>query len=208
MPTKKYIRFIDSDYSTLFHLPDGGRVRITYPDGRQLDRVCRFLDECHTQVGNSIYHIHEFAEQMERGGAKYEPLDYIREPEFYRRYFFAAVGTSKGPAYYIIDETETHGFAFAPKGARKGQKYCVFKILETTPGRKQIGSVIHWGGTLRDIRPQDRGFDAKKMDSRICLYVNPPDKLRCYLSPTHSPEWTRALSYAAQISTLSNIATK
>ena len=47
-----------------------------------------------------------------------------------------------------------------------------------------------------------------KMDSRICLYVNPPDKLRCYLSPTHSPEWTRALSYAAQISTLSNIATK
>ena len=46
------------------------------------------------------------------------------------------------------------------------------------------------------------------MDSCICLYVNPPDKLRCYLSPTHSPEWTRALSYAAQISTLSNIATK
>ena len=58
------------------------------------------------------------------------------------------------------------------------------------------------------------GFDIErikqmiKMDSRICLYVNPPDKLRCYLSPTHSPEWTRALSYAAQISTLSNIATK
>ena len=47
-----------------------------------------------------------------------------------------------------------------------------------------------------------------KIDSCICLYVNPPDKLRCYLSPTHSPEWTRALSYAAQISMLSNIATK
>lgn len=47
-----------------------------------------------------------------------------------------------------------------------------------------------------------------KVDSCICLYVNPPDKLGCYLSPTHSPEWTRALSYAAQISMFSNIATK
>ena len=58
------------------------------------------------------------------------------------------------------------------------------------------------------------GFRAKKangmykVDSCICLYVNPPDKLGCYLSPTHSPEWTRALSYAAQISMFSNIATK
>ena len=58
------------------------------------------------------------------------------------------------------------------------------------------------------------GFRAKKangmykVDSCICLYVNPPDNLGCYLSPTHSPEWTRALSYAAQISMFSNIATK
>lgn len=163
MSTKKYIRFIDSGYKTLFHLPDGGRIRITLSDGKQHDRVCRFLDECHTQVGSTIYHICELAEQMERNGAKCEPLDYIQEPEFYRRYFFAADGNSKGPAYYIIDEIETHGFAFAPKGAKKGQKYCVFEILEPAPGRKQMGSVIHWGGTLRDIRPQDWGFDAKKI---------------------------------------------
>ena len=55
---------------------------------------------------------------------------------------------------------------------------------------------------------EDMFRQTEKIDSCICLYVNPPDKLRCYLSPTHSPEWTRALSYAAQISMLSNIATK
>ncbi|MCX4373868.1 MAG: hypothetical protein OSJ58_19035, partial [Dysosmobacter sp.] len=47
---KKYIRFINSDYKTLFHLPDGGRVRIIYPDGRRADRVCRFIDEYHTDM--------------------------------------------------------------------------------------------------------------------------------------------------------------
>ena len=36
---KKYIQFINSDYKTLFYLPDGGRIRITYPDGKQLDKV-------------------------------------------------------------------------------------------------------------------------------------------------------------------------
>ena len=73
MPEKKYIRFINSDYKTLFHLPDGGRVRITYPDGRQADRVCRFIDEYHTDIGGYHYHICEFAELMERAGNTYVP---------------------------------------------------------------------------------------------------------------------------------------
>lgn len=163
MHQKTHIRFITSDYKTLFYIPDGGRIRITYPDGRQLDPVCRFLDECHTQVGNSIFHICEFAEAMERNSAKIEPLDYVRDLEFYQRRFFAAHEKSKGPAYYIIDETETHGFAFAPKGAAKGQKYCVFEKTMSAPGRLQTGNVTRWAGTLRDIRPKDWGFDVKKV---------------------------------------------
>ena len=31
------IRFINSDYKTLFFLPDGGRIRITFPNRKQLD---------------------------------------------------------------------------------------------------------------------------------------------------------------------------
>ena len=74
MPEKKYIRFINSDYKTLFHLPDGGRIRITYPDREPADRVCRFIDEYHTEVGSCVYHICEFAERMERSGAACEPV--------------------------------------------------------------------------------------------------------------------------------------
>lgn len=159
---KKYIRFINSDYKTMFHLPDGGRVRITYPDGRQADRVCRLIDEYHTEIGGWCYHICEFAERMEQNSAKYAPLDYIRDMEFYRKYFFAASEAGSGPAYYIIDETQAHGFAVAPAGAGKGMKYCVFEQVQDGY-RSRPGNVVAWGGTLQEIRPQDWGFDLAKI---------------------------------------------
>ena len=162
MPENKYIRFINSDYKTLFHLPDGGRIRITYPDREPADRVCRFVDEYHTTIGGNLYHICEFAERMEQIGAKYAPLDYIKELEFYGKYFFMATEESSGPAYYIIDTTDTHGFAFAPEGAGKGKKYCVFE--RTQEGcRFKCGEIVRWGGTLQEARPQDWGFDLAKI---------------------------------------------
>lgn len=162
MPEKKYIRFINSDYKTLFHLPDGGRIRLTHFDGKHHDCVCRFIDECHTEIDGWCYHICEFAEGMERNGAKYEPLDYIRDMEFYRKHFFAVNDVDRGPAYYIIDETETHGFAVAPKGAEKGKKYCVFELVPDG-NRSWPGAVVMWGGTLQEVRPKDWGFDLAKI---------------------------------------------
>lgn len=159
---KNYIKFIDSDYKVLFYLPDGGRIRITHTDGKQFDRVCRYVDEYHTIIGDNRFHICQFAEQMEQIGAKYAPLDYIRDLEFYAKHFFLADRETNGPAYYIIDETETHGFAFAPQGAAKGRKYCVFEKMadgyHTHPGE-----VVQWGGNLKDITPQDWGFDLKQI---------------------------------------------
>lgn len=162
MSEKKYIRFINSDYETLFHIPDGGRIRITYPDREPAERVCRFIDEYHTDIGGYHYHICEFAERMEQIGAKYEPLDYVREPEFYEKYYLLATDKSSGPAYYYIDETETHAFAFAPTGAEKGKKFCVVE-------RRLIGDFcksstpVQWGGSLQDMRPQDWGFNLAKI---------------------------------------------
>ena len=160
---KKYIRFIDSSYKTLFHLPDGGRIRLTRPDGRQLEHVCHFIDEYHTKVGSYAYHICEFAEHMERSGTKYEPVDYIRDPEFYKKHFFLADEKSSGPVYRIIDETEAYGFAYASKGAPKGKKYCIFIKVPDGPGRGRIGKVTQWGGALKDIRPKDWGFDLARI---------------------------------------------
>ncbi len=74
-PDGKEIRFIDSHYKDLFHIPDGSCVQIHYPD-KTVVKPCTFIDEYHTQIGYNVFHICQFAEIMERNGASYMP-----EPE-------------------------------------------------------------------------------------------------------------------------------
>ena len=72
------IRFIDSCYNELFRIPDGGQIRITYPDGETYTRRCRYIDDCHVEIGTgscNLFHICEFAERMERNGAVVEPVE-------------------------------------------------------------------------------------------------------------------------------------
>ena len=74
------IRFIDSSYNELFRVPDGGTIRIVYPDGEKKKETCRFVDASHVEVGfgnMNLFHIAEFAERMEKCGAKVEPVDRI-----------------------------------------------------------------------------------------------------------------------------------
>ncbi|NBI67975.1 hypothetical protein D1646_14420 [Pseudoflavonifractor sp. 60] len=71
------IRFITSHYEEKFRIADGDSVRIRCPDGRQLDRECRYIDEYHVEVGkgwDNLYHICQFAELMERNGNSVIPL--------------------------------------------------------------------------------------------------------------------------------------
>lgn len=70
---RKSIRFIDSRYRGLFQIRDGDAIQIAFPDGETVERACTFIDEYHTQVGNSVFHICEFAEKMEEIGAAYQP---------------------------------------------------------------------------------------------------------------------------------------
>ena len=74
---EKGIRFITPHYEEKFRIADGDMVRIRCPDGRQLDRECRYIDECHVEVGkgwDNLYHICQFAEMMERNGNSVIPL--------------------------------------------------------------------------------------------------------------------------------------
>jgi hypothetical protein len=77
-PENKPIRFINSNYDTLFTIPDGGYINITRSDGEQITRRCRHRGECHVEVGSQTLHICQFAEMMEQNGSKYEPCP---EPE-------------------------------------------------------------------------------------------------------------------------------
>ncbi len=69
----KDIKFIRSDYSLKFKLEDGDKIMIKYSDGETKTQECRYIDEYHTQIGGSIYHICQFAELIERNRATVIP---------------------------------------------------------------------------------------------------------------------------------------
>ena len=69
---KNDIRFINRHYDELFRIPDGGAIQIQYPEETVI-KNCIYHDDYHTQVGQNMYHICEFAEIMERRGAIYSP---------------------------------------------------------------------------------------------------------------------------------------
>jgi len=69
------IRFINSNYDTLFRIPDGGTVEVQFPD-RRFTAKCEYLDDYHTMVGDTVFHICEFAELLERQNGTVHP-----EPE-------------------------------------------------------------------------------------------------------------------------------
>ncbi|MEE1320200.1 MAG: hypothetical protein UHM85_01535 [Acutalibacteraceae bacterium] len=70
----KGIRFITPHYREIFRIPDGDKIRIIHSDGERYDKTCRYIDDYHTEVGDRLYHICEFAELMERNGRKVIPL--------------------------------------------------------------------------------------------------------------------------------------
>ncbi|MCL1884651.1 MAG: hypothetical protein FWF81_12980 [Defluviitaleaceae bacterium] len=94
---KPLIRFIDSQYRELFNIPDGEKIRITYPldDGREpVERVCKFQGETHFQLEkNGTLHICQFAEMMEKIGARYKPVNQLQNIELVA--FTAGVGEDK-----------------------------------------------------------------------------------------------------------------
>ena len=74
---EKGIRFITPNYEEKFRIADGDMVQIRCQDGRALARVCRYIDDCHVEVGtgwDNLYHICQFAEMMERNGNSVIPL--------------------------------------------------------------------------------------------------------------------------------------
>lgn len=71
---KQGIRFITPDYKEKFRIPDGDFIRIYRQDGSYGDRKCRYIDEYHAEIGNTLYHVCQFAEVMEQNGNTVIPL--------------------------------------------------------------------------------------------------------------------------------------
>lgn len=101
------IRFINSRYKELFRIPDGGTIQVDYPD-RHYAAKCCYIDDYHTQVGNNVYHICQFAEILERGGGTCRP-----EPELDRdtaawklgsQNYLTVERSSSGWTYHLYDQ--------------------------------------------------------------------------------------------------------
>ena len=71
---EKGIRFITPNYKEKFRIQDGDQVRVMRFNGQVFDRVCRYIDDCHVEIGTELYHICQFAELMERNGNSVIPL--------------------------------------------------------------------------------------------------------------------------------------
>lgn len=78
---QKRICFIDSEYNLLFTIPDGSSIRITFTDGLNVTRECRYIDDYHAKIGSTVYHICEFAERMEQNGSRYAPTEPLTLPD-------------------------------------------------------------------------------------------------------------------------------
>lgn len=159
---KKYIRFVDSNHNTLFHIEDGTNIIITRNDGTEFKRRCRFLDEVHTEIEGVCFHICEWADIMERNGATYHQESYIPDLEFYPRRFLTPVGEVR-PPYYVLDRARGFAIAYAPNGA-PGKKYCVFDCPPgERPGELRVGEYRMFAGSLKTIEPKSWGFNVEKI---------------------------------------------
>lgn len=173
------IRFIDSNYQELFRIPDGGKITLVYDNGEINTRTCRFIDECHTEVGNNLYHICEFAERMERNGSVYAP-----EPGQAADAAQSAEKRKKGLPVFCFSTLPSNGTLIVVKNGEAGyypsrltvqgkspREVADFANEKTGVTKAQeaamlAGSLFGWDCKAADPRNYDKDGNPKKPQSK------------------------------------------
>ena len=111
----KDIRLINSHYDDLYRIPDGGVIQVDYPDGRSFTARVEHLDDYHFDMGGlgNVFHICQFAEQMERCHNEVIPLT----PPLPEKCF--AILPSSGEL--IVIERYKPGYQVSPMAHFKGK---------------------------------------------------------------------------------------
>jgi len=83
-------------------VPDGGSIRITWPDGRSVVRTVGYVDPTHFTLDGSVYHQRQFAEALDRNpGTVVEVLGTAvsrsvkGSPRFYKTWVYNYYGTGR-----------------------------------------------------------------------------------------------------------------
>lgn len=103
----KEIRFINSSYDDLFRIPDGGTIQIEFSKETVI-KNCKYVDDYHTKIGGEIFHICQFAEMVERVGAKVlkelEPIEGQSAWQVGKNHYLALQTCSDGWDYTLYDK--------------------------------------------------------------------------------------------------------
>ena len=146
------IRFVNSHYKELFRIPDGEKIRISYPDGESAERTCRYVDDYHFEAGSSIYHVAEFAEIMEANGNKVVPLRSDLPEQCY------AVHAETGEIIIVKKgETGFYKTDFPTKGITESREF-VEEYNQKLGVTKAQAAAMYWGSLY--------GFNTSGADPR------------------------------------------
>ena len=166
---EKGIRFIDPNYKELFRIPDGDQIRIIREDGTHTDKVCRYIDDYHVEIGggwDSMFHICQFAEQMERCGNAVIPL---RSSLPAQCYVFLPTTQEIGivkkgeSGYYRSDLSPVYGQdgkAFVEELNRQGG------VTKAQAAAMSAGSMFGWACPAADPKSYDKNGQLLKPKQR------------------------------------------
>ena len=166
---EKGIRFIDPNYKELFRIPDGDQIRIIREDGTHTDKVCRYIDDYHVEIGSgwdSMFHICQFAEQMERCGNAVIPL---RSSLPAQCYVFLPTTQEIGivkkgeSGYYRSDLSPVYGQdgkAFVEELNRQGG------VTKAQAAAMSAGSMFGWACPAADPKSYDKNGQLLKPKQR------------------------------------------
>lgn len=147
----KLIRFIDSNYTNLFFLPDGANIRLMHANGEERILSCKYMDEYHLKVGSEVFHICQFAEIMERNGIQYQPETPLPLPERCH-----ALHPETGEL--IVLQCDKRGYTVSPfsqRDAERNQRLADQENSAIKVGRVQVSQLLD-KAFHRDIRKPAR----------------------------------------------------
>ena len=163
------IRFISPDYTELFRIPDGDRIRIFTGGGEIRDRTCRYLDDYHIETSDgfstTIYHIAEFAERSEQTGATVIPLRRSLPEKCFSvlETLNELIEITKGVSGYSYAEKELGSYTPREAADRLNRE------LDVTPAQEQAmvaGSMFGWAVPAAD--PANYAPDGKAIHPSQC----------------------------------------
>ena len=184
------IRFINSSYDTLFRIPDGGTVEVQFPD-RKFTARCKYLDDYHTVVGNSVFHICEFAELIEGQNGTVRP-----EPEI----MADQAAWQLSHRDYLAVEKEAWGFRyelFTPQFQSTVQGQIDDSSLTMNQAREQILDSLNMSHRNRRAIPFQEVMDnARSVSQSVLNELNrlesrPPKTPNTEKEKTHVGKETR-----------------